>query len=61
VLLTVCRLDDRVVYKVATGEVVDDDVVTRTVEALMVQDAGMWKVARTTSVDDVDGVSSCAG
>lgn len=60
ILLRVCRADDRVVYDVATDEVVDDDVVTRTIEAVMVNESGGWKLSRSVSVAHVSGVASCA-
>lgn len=61
VILRVCRIDDRVVYKPATGEVVDDDVATKTVDARMVNEGGIWKVAGTSLLAGVEGVASCAG
>ena len=60
VLLHVCRVDDSVIYKVATGEVVNDDVVTKTVDALMVTENGAWKVSSTTVIARTPGVASCA-
>lgn len=61
VLLVVCRVDDRVVYKVATGEVVNDAVATSTVDTVMVNDSGAWKVSSTTAVARTPGVASCTG
>lgn len=60
VLLRICRVDDSVVYKVSTGEVANDDVVTKTVDAVMVPEGGVWKVSSTTVVDRTPGVASCA-
>ena len=61
ILLRVCQVDDRVVHKVATGEVVDDDVVTRTIDVRSINEGGTWKVALKTTVADAPGVASCEG
>lgn len=59
VLLHVCRVDDSVVYKVATGEIVNDEVVTKTIDARMVNEDGAWKVFSTTVVARTPGAASC--
>lgn len=61
ILLLVCRVDDRVTYEVATGEAIDDDVVTKTIEVVMVNEGGAWKVSRSSKVADVQGVATCTG
>lgn len=55
-----CFVNDGVLYRVATGEVVDDSVVTRSVSAVMVQEGGVWKLERATVIQEWEGVSGCA-
>ena len=55
-----CATDDDVVYRVATGEVVDDAVATRNVEATMRLVEGEWKLVRTRVVQTWEGVAGCA-
>lgn len=56
-----CFVNDGVVYRVATGEVVDDSVVTRNVLAVMVKVDGLWKLQRASVVQEWEGVAGCAG
>lgn len=55
-----CATDDDVVYRVATGEVVNDRVATLNVEATMRVVDGEWKLARTRVVQRWEGVAGCA-
>ncbi|HZM41898.1 MAG TPA: hypothetical protein VFB94_22435 [Acidimicrobiales bacterium] len=58
--LTVCEVNDDVVYTVATGAVVNDRVATAVVDATMVYEAGTWKVAAASHRDVREGAVSCA-
>jgi hypothetical protein len=55
-----CFVNDGVVYRVATGEVVDDSVVTRNVAAVMVLVEGVWKLERATVIQEWEGIAGCA-
>ncbi len=55
-----CSVNDGVVYRVATGQVVDDSVVTRSVVATMRRVDGTWKLAETRVVQQWEGVAGCA-
>jgi len=55
-----CSINDGVVYRVATGQVVDDSVVTRSVVATMRRVDGAWKLAETRVVQQWEGVAGCA-
>lgn len=55
-----CFVNDGVVYRVATGEVVDDAVVTRNVSAVMVLVDGVWKLERATVIQEWEGIAGCA-
>lgn len=55
-----CFVNDGVVYRVATGEVVDDSVVTRNVSAVMVLADGVWKLEQATVIQEWEGVAGCA-
>jgi hypothetical protein len=56
-----CQVDDSIVYDVATGDVVDDDVITKLVIGSMAQEAGAWKVAFTEISDAWPGAGACDG
>jgi hypothetical protein len=58
--LTTCEIDDAVIYSVATGAVVDDDIVTSAVAVTVVPENGVWKVADTVITEKWDGAVSCA-
>jgi hypothetical protein len=45
---------------VATGQVLDDGVVTRSVEATMRRVEGVWRLADTRVLQEWKGVSGCA-
>lgn len=55
-----CVTNDGVVYRVATGEVVDDSVQTRSLEASMRRVDGVWKLAETRVLQEWEGVAGCA-
>jgi len=59
VLLKACEINDAVVYDVATGAVVDDDVITLKVDVTVVQENGVWKVADTVITEESNGVVPC--
>lgn len=55
-----CAINDGVVYRIDTGEVIDDSVVTRSVEATMRLVDGEWKLAEALVVQEWEGVAGCA-
>ncbi|MEZ5278954.1 MAG: hypothetical protein R2770_00645 [Acidimicrobiales bacterium] len=56
----VCSIDDGVIYEVATGDVINDDVVTHNylIELDLVGEA--WKVSRVVRLQQWEGVAGCA-
>jgi hypothetical protein len=61
VLIVDCEIDDAVVYEVGTGEVIDDDIATRLVEARMVYEAPTWKLALSRITKEWRGAGECSG
>lgn len=55
-----CSVSDGVLYRVDTGEVIDDSVVTRNVSAVMVIEDGKWKLEQATVVQEWEGFGGCA-
>lgn len=55
-----CSTNDGIVYRVATGQVLDDGVVTRSVEATMRRVDGVWRLADTRVLQEWKGVAGCA-
>lgn len=55
-----CVVDDGVVYRVSTGEVVDAKVATHNVEATMKRIDGAWRLAAARLVQRWEGVAGCA-
>lgn len=55
-----CVTDGDIVYRVATGEIIDDKVVTRNVVATMRRVDGVWKLADTRVAQTWEGVAGCA-
>ncbi len=55
-----CATNDGIVYRVATGQVLDDGVVTRSVEATMRRVDGVWRLADTRVLQEWKGVVGCA-
>ena len=57
--VTSCEIDDSVVYDVNTGAVVNDDVVTNTISATLVEEAGQWKIVFSERTDTAPGMVAC--
>ena len=55
-----CATNDGIVYRVATGQVIDDSVVTRSVSATMRRVDGTWKLAEARVLQEWKGVAGCA-
>ena len=55
-----CVVDDGVVYRFRTGEVVNDTVATHSVEASMRRVDGVWRVATTRLLQRWEGIAGCA-
>lgn len=55
-----CATNDDVVYRVATGEVLDDSVVTRNISAEMRLVDGRWRLAAAQELQKWEGVAGCA-
>ncbi len=55
-----CVTNDGIVYRVATGEVVDSSVVTRSLTVTMRLVDGAWKLADTRVLQEWEGVAGCA-
>lgn len=58
--LTVCVVDDGVVYEVESGAIVNDRVETGRAIATMRVEAGVWKLAERELVEEWPGVAGCA-
>lgn len=59
-VLQECSVDDGIVYRQTTGEVLNADVVTRSAEATMRQVDGVWRVENTRVLQQWKGVAGCA-
>ncbi len=55
-----CTVDDAVLERVGTGEILDDAVSTREYIAMLVLEDGQWKVAVLTEANTWEGVAGCA-
>lgn len=55
-----CSINDSVVYRPSTGEVVDDSVVTRSATATMRKIDGVWLLESASVVQSWKGVAGCA-
>lgn len=55
-----CVTNDGIVYRIDTGEVIDDSVGTSSLEATMRRVDGVWKLESTKLLQHWDGVSGCA-
>ena len=55
-----CATNDGIVYRIKTGEVLDDSVVTRNVRATMRLVGGKWRLAEASVVQEWEGVAGCA-
>ena len=60
VTLQDCSINDGVIYRVDSGEVVNDDVVTQSIRATMRFVDGKWKLERASLVQEWPGVAGCA-
>ncbi len=55
-----CVVDDDVVYRYTTGEVVNAAVATNSVEGTMRRVGGVWKLAAARLIQRWEGVAGCA-
>ena len=55
-----CTVDDAVLERVGTGEILDDAVSTRQYIAMLVLEDGRWKVAVLNEANTWEGVAGCA-
>jgi len=55
-----CSVDDGVIFDVATGGVVNDDVVTHNYRIDLALLSGVWKVTEIVRVQQWEGVGGCA-
>jgi hypothetical protein len=55
-----CVVDDDVVYRYSTGEVVNSEVATHSVEGAMQRVDGVWKLASARLLQRWEGVAGCA-
>jgi hypothetical protein len=55
-----CATTDGIVYRVDSGEVIDDSVVTHSIEATMRLVDGEWKLESAQLLQSWDGVAGCA-
>jgi hypothetical protein len=55
-----CGVDDSIVYEVASGKVLNSDVVTVQAHATMTAIDGTWKLASRSEVQRWEGVAGCA-
>jgi hypothetical protein len=58
--VTDCSVNDGVVYRVSTGEVLSSSVSTRSLDAVMAFEGGVWKLESTTVVQEWEGEAGCA-
>lgn len=55
-----CIVDDAVLERVGSGEILDDAVSTREYTAMLVLEEGQWKVAALDETNTWAGVAGCA-
>jgi len=55
-----CSIDDGLVVKLDSGEVLNDTVKTRLVTSTLVQENGTWKVSTSRVEESWEGVAGCA-
>ncbi len=55
-----CNIDDTQIVIAATGEIVNDQVVSTLAEASMVMEDGRWKLRSLKVVESWEGVAGCA-
>ena len=56
-----CHVNDDQVVVADTGQVVNDDVVTRLYDVAVVQEGDRWKVSHLSVLERWEGVAGCAG
>jgi hypothetical protein len=54
-----CAIDDLIVSNTASGEIIDDAVVTQLISASMVKEDGTWKVSKAELGPRMPGVTRC--
>lgn len=57
--LSDCAVDNLEVVRASSGEVVNKTIVTKLISAVLVNDAGRWKVSQYDFLKRWDGVTSC--
>jgi hypothetical protein len=57
--ITECEVNDAIIYDIASGAVINDDVVTKLATASMVDEGGSWKIADSTVVRRWPGAVEC--
>lgn len=55
-----CAVDDGIIYRFQTGEIVNSSVATHSVSATMQRTEGVWKLADTKLLQRWEGVAGCA-
>jgi hypothetical protein len=55
-----CAVDDDHVVIADSGQVVNDDVVTRLVDVTLIQESARWKVSQIRVAERWEGVAGCA-
>ena len=55
-----CAVDDGIIYRFQTGEIVNSSVATHSVSATMQRTDGAWKLADTKLLQRWEGVAGCA-
>jgi hypothetical protein len=59
VYITECEVNDAIIYDVADGTVINDDVVTKLATATMVDEGGSWKIADSSVIGRWPGAVEC--
>jgi hypothetical protein len=57
--ITSCEVDDSIVYVVATGAVINDDVVTNLISTTMVNESSAWKLSFSERRERWPGIVEC--
>ena len=55
-----CGVDDSIVFDSATGNVINDDVVTVRASSTLQRDGDHWKLATRSELERWEGVAGCA-
>jgi hypothetical protein len=59
VQITECEVNDAIVYDIASGAIINDDIVTKLATAEMVNEGGSWKIRDSTVVRRWPGEVEC--